>query len=1299
MTPKPSPFLRLNAFAFIPTFKLKPFAFHPPFCLKLFAFCLSLLPYSSFSQTAIIPKPLQMAEMPGQFTVNPNTAIYLDADDPGFRQVTDDFVSFLQIPLGFKLNYIRRAPSANYISIKEDPSISSVEAYRLKVTQGKIEIAAKSPAGTFYALQTLRQLLPAEIESSRSSNAEWSIPCVAIEDLPRFEYRGFMLDVARHFQPVEVLYRYIDLLSFYKINHFHLHLTDDQGWRIEIKKYPELQEISAWRKQSVVGHAGDKPRQFDGREHGGYYTQDQLKALVRYAQKKFITLVPEIEMPGHSTAVLAAYPELACFPKKLEVTPDYGVFEDVYCTRESTVAFLEDVLSEVVEIFPGKLIHIGGDECPKTRWKACSDCQLRMKQENLKDENELQSWFVKRIQKFLNGKGKNIIGWDEIMEGGLAPGATVMYWRTWLGTAHIADIARAGFKIVMTPLDPLYFNLYENEERVLTPLAYPGLIPLKKVYEYNPVPAGLSTADARNITGIQANLWSEYVKDESNALYMTFPRACALAEVAWSQAESRDYVDFINRLKINSRHLDQLNVNYSKYFRSESQVKAPVAVEFYVDKLGNDANPGTRDKPVATLEAARDLIRQFKAVNGWPQSGITVWVGKGQYDLKGPLVLNENDSGNQSAPLVWKAVEPGQVSITGGRNIPAERFIAITDKKIFARLTVSARAKVLQVNLKDLGINDFGQHRQYGHAIAVNPAPMELFFNHEAMRLARYPNQGDIKIGKVTDPGSVPRNRDYTGRGALFSYTDPRHARWSGQEDIWLQGTFNYGFADDNVLVEKIDTVSRTVKLAMPSLYGVAGGQDYQQYVAVNVLDELDSPGEWYLDRNSGVLYFWPPSEIKGSSIMVSMLEEPVICLEGVSNVHFTGFIVEGGRGIGIYLERGNANLIAGCTIRNMGTTGIFMGQGAKQTVPFITHDDYEGVPMSRFTGSLQAHLYKYTAWNRQAGMNNGILSCDIYNTGSGGVCLSGGDKRRLVPGNNYVENCRIHDYNRRNKFVWAGINVDGCGNRVSHCEVYNSDYQGIFVRGNDHLFEYNEVHHVTMNSNDTSPWYIGRDPSDRGNVLRYNYFHDCGNVKRMTMGIYCDDSSTDVLVYGNVFYHMNANFGVLFSNTGQDLKMINNVVIEPAAETFVVSAHYYTWAANEAVPMLGENGLIRNRLLKAVSIYKPPYSERYPGLTKYLDPIVEGREWDGMRSRGNLLSRNLIVGGPENPVKLMGGKYAQCDTLQNWRTAADPGFVDYAKQNFMLKPGAEAFRKIPNFEPVPFDKMGLYTDEFRKQK
>ncbi len=722
------------------------------------------------------------------------------------------------------------------------------------------------------------------------------------------------------------------------------------------------------------------------------------------------------------------------------------------------------------------------------------------------------------------------------------------------------------------------------------------------------------------------------------------------------------------------------------------------ALDIFIAMGGNDANPGTKEEPVSTLEAARNLIRQYKAINDIPNGGITVWIGEGQYYQKEPMVFNENDSGAPGSPVVWRAMPDKEVSITGGLSIAPEKFSRLTNASISRRLSREASRNVLQADLKEIGIHDFGQIKQYGHAMPVTPAPPELFFRHEPMTLARYPNEGYIKIGKVTDSGSVPRNRDYSQRGAVFQYTDERHAIWAGQKDVWLQGTFNYGFADDNLLIESIDLKNQLVKTAIPSLYGVAGGRDYQQYVAYNILEELDSPGEYYIDKSTGMLYFWPPGELTDNSVMVSVLEDPVLCLEGASHFTLRDVIVEVGRGIGIYMERGSNNLIAGCTVRNVGTSGIFMGHGAKQTFPFKTHEDYEGVPVSRQIGNLPGHIYKYTAWDRQAGTSHGILSCNVYNTGSGGIYLSGGSKRKLIPGNNYVENCKIHDYNRRNKFLWAGINVDGCGNRISHCEIYNSDWQGIYVNGNEHLFEYNHIHHVTLNSNDTSPWYIGRDPSDRGNVVRYNYFHHCGNKDRMTMGIYCDDSSTDVLVYGNVFYKMHTTHGVLFSNSGWDLKMKNNIVIEPVSHTVKISAHYYTWARDEAVPMLGENGLIRRRLTESVNIYEPPYSERYPELVTYLDPIIDGKEWEGMRSRRNIVSHNLIVGGHEEPLYLIGGEFATCTMVNNFRTDIDPGFVDFKNENFNLKPESVVFREIPGFQPLPFDKMGLYTDQYRKQ-
>lgn len=717
----------------------------------------------------------------------------------------------------------------------------------------------------------------------------------------------------------------------------------------------------------------------------------------------------------------------------------------------------------------------------------------------------------------------------------------------------------------------------------------------------------------------------------------------------------------------------------------------------HVSKKGSDENPGTAERPVATLDKARDLLRTFKRNQANPTQDLSVIVHNGSYDLQQSLILDQQDGGWKDHPVVWSAAKGETVSITGGKTIEGKKFKPVTDKKILDRIPKEARKKIVSIDLHKEGIHQYGEHRQYGHSLPVIPSILELFVDGQPMTLARYPNKGAVKIGKVIDPGSVPRMGDKSNRGATFQYTDDRHKKWTSISNIWIQGTLNYGFADDYCPIASIDTLTKQVKLGKPHLYGVGYGKDFQEYVVMNLLEELDSPGEWFLDASSGILYFWPESDLTKSYIKVSMLEDPIVALEGVEHIQFKNFTVEAGRGMGIYMERTAFALIGGCTIRNVGTAGIFMGQGARLTDEKSSVDDYKGEPQSRQIGSYQNHIYNHVAWNRKAGHDNGILSCDVYNTGSGGICLSGGDKKTLTPGNSFVENCRISNYNRRNKFTWAGIRVDGVGNRIAHNEIFNSDWHGIFVFGNDHIFEYNYIHDVTLNSNDTSPWYIGRNPSDRGHLIRYNFFDHCGNKNRMNMGIYCDDSSTGITIFGNVFNNMLTDHGVLFSNTGWDLIMKNNIVINPLAHTAVTSANYYTWAAPQAKDMFGKNGLIRKRLEMEIDFQSPPYSTKYPSLLPYLNEIQPDKEWESMRARGNLLEGNLIVGGPENPIKLLGGQYAQMEGKNNWITKEDPGFVDQANKNFQLKKDAKVFQMIPGFQPLPFEKMGLYQDAYRK--
>lgn len=435
------------------------------------------------------------------------------------------------------------------------------EAYLLKVTSKKIDIQAGTGAGAFYAMQTLLQLMPASMSGDQPITTPITVPNCTIEDAPRFGYRGLMLDVGRYFYKVEDIKRFLDLMAVYKLNTFHWHLTDDQGWRIEIKKYPLLTEVSSKRKESMLGHYQDK--KFDGKPHGGYYTQDQIREVVDYAASKFITVIPEIEMPGHSQAVLAAYPQFGCNQDKIyHVATRWGVSEDVLAPREETFTFLEDVLTEVMQLFPGQYVHIGGDECPKTQWKESRFCQALIKKLGLKNEDELQSYFIRRIDQFLTSKGKKLMGWDEILEGGLSPNAMVMSWR---GVKGGIEAAKQHHDVVMSPNSYFYLDYYQGDPKT-EPLAIGGNLTLSKAYSFEPYLPELTVEEAKHVVGIQANVWTEYINNIGYAEYMTYPRALALSEIAWSPKASREYTAFKKRLEAHLPQMDAMKINYAKAF-------------------------------------------------------------------------------------------------------------------------------------------------------------------------------------------------------------------------------------------------------------------------------------------------------------------------------------------------------------------------------------------------------------------------------------------------------------------------------------------------------------------------------------------------------------------------------------------------------------------------------------------------------------------------------------------------------------------------------------------------------------
>ncbi|MGQ1889292.1 family 20 glycosylhydrolase [Thermophagus sp. OGC60D27] len=513
-------------------------------------------------QLSIIPLPKEMKVHGGEFRLSDDTKIIFSPNDKEIKSVAGYLANLIAPATGFNLPLLSGSePTKNAIFLNINEGITGQKGvYHLAVTNNTITIEAPESIGLFYGVQSLRQLLPPEIESqSVQSDIRWVIPAVTIKDEPQFQYRGLHLDVCRHFFPVSFIKKYIDLLALHKMNKFHWHLTDDQGWRLEIKKYPKLQEVASQRKETLIGHGGKKPFKFDGKPYGGYYTQEEAREIVEYAAQRYITVIPEIEMPGHATAALAAYPHVGCTEGPYEVITRWGVFPDIYCAgKEATFEFLENVLLEVIDIFPSQYIHIGGDEAPKDRWKKCPLCQARIRKENLKNEHELQSYFIGRIEKFLNKHGRQIIGWDEILEGGLAPGATVMSWR---GETGGIQAAKMNHDVIMTPNSHLYFDFYQTDPKN-EPLAIGGYLPLEKVYSYHPVPKELTPTEAKHILGAQGNLWTEYVKTQEHAEYMVFPRAAALAEVVWTPQEKRNYSDFRRRLENHFKRLDVLDVNY-----------------------------------------------------------------------------------------------------------------------------------------------------------------------------------------------------------------------------------------------------------------------------------------------------------------------------------------------------------------------------------------------------------------------------------------------------------------------------------------------------------------------------------------------------------------------------------------------------------------------------------------------------------------------------------------------------------------------------------------------------------------
>ena len=555
--------------------------------LKFIGGIAALLAGNAFAADApaIIPAPEKMEVRAGTFQLANDARIYVDAASGETGNfLAQKLRASTGYPMRVRAKYFSGAPVAGGIllTVKNAGTNLGAEGYELSVTTNSVVIRAPTQAGLFYGAQTLLQLLPPEIFSTnRVSNADWRVPCVEIEDQPRFKWRGMLLDVSRHFFNKNEIERLLDEMALHKLNTFHWHLTDDQGWRIEIKKYPKLTEIGAWRKQSPVAKPQTNHLQAawlatsaygpDGR-YGGFYTQDEIREVVAYALARHITIIPEIEMPGHSEAALAAYPQFSCTGGPFTTDVKAGVNHGIYCAgNEATYEFLQDVLTEVFQLFPSKYIHIGGDEVPTDEWRRCPKDQALIQRQGLKDASHLESYFIRRMEKFINAHGHVLIGWSEIREGGLAESAVVM---DWIGGA--VEAATNGHDVVMSPLSDCYLDHYQSTDKASEPRAIGGYLPLKKIYSFDPIPKNLPPQFAPNILGAQGNLWTEYVESFPHVEYMAFPRLCALAEVTWSPKSARDWDDFSRRLQIHARRLDELGINYR-----------PISAENSNDKLAN----------------------------------------------------------------------------------------------------------------------------------------------------------------------------------------------------------------------------------------------------------------------------------------------------------------------------------------------------------------------------------------------------------------------------------------------------------------------------------------------------------------------------------------------------------------------------------------------------------------------------------------------------------------------------------------------------------------------------------------
>jgi hypothetical protein len=693
------------------------------------------------------------------------------------------------------------------------------------------------------------------------------------------------------------------------------------------------------------------------------------------------------------------------------------------------------------------------------------------------------------------------------------------------------------------------------------------------------------------------------------------------------------------------------------------------AAEFYASPTGSDANPGTKDQPFATLERARDAargIRGQKSEDRIQKSGdriqkvedrITIVLAQGTYRLTKTFALDERDSGT-----TYRGVN---ARIAGSVALPPSAVKPVTDAAVLERLLPEVRGKVMEVDLRALGVSDFGAIGPRGFRRPYIPAPLELFVDDEPLTLAQWPNPGQPgePIGKVLDRGPVTRDGAKPDRGGTFEFKTARPARWAKAADVWITGLFANGYADNTVQVKSFDLAKHTLTTVQPHMYGFMSGQPWNRWVALNLLEEIDLPGEFVADKPSGKLYFLPPTgkDLAKCRLEVSVLKEPLVAIEGATGVVFDGVTFECSRGMGVYVERGANNRIQNSTLRNLGMVAICVGQGIAPDL--LYRHGFDGTPVSRELGSWHEHIYFNTTFNRQAGTGHGIVGCHIYNIGAGAISLGGGDRLTLTPAGNFVENCDIHHFNRWDRSYKGAVNLDGVGNRVAHCRLHDAPALALYLHGNNHVVEYNEIFEAMTEGDDMGSVYLGRDPTEFGNIIRYNYFHDVGYGRTHgTFALYYDDGACGTELYGNLFVRAGRS-ATVFINKGRYNKTHDNIFV----------------GCGTAVRLNHPVGVIHNKRTtsrdtfearyQAVKADQPPYSTAYPELAKY---------WANLSVPNDPIMRNLAY----KCGAFLSGQPAWGPATNNWETKDDPGFMDAAHGDYRLKPDAEAFQKIPGFKP-----------------